>query len=867
MRATIGKLVYYLVLATVAAGGFHIGHRQATASPARLEDVALEAIEGRTRLTVTLDEGTQVGVEYDRPAKRIALRFPGAEIPSYLKDLAYRDDLIESVAATLDDATGDALLTLTFHDDQVSFFREGKGDDAIVTFDFRPGQTPLVVKNLTPTQFAQRLARRPEPTPEPTPAPTPEPEAIVEPTPAPTPVPEGPSAEELQRRFSKIDEVFPDKRLRAGRDAYIALMKQMRVENEEGLPIAIQMARQFLRDYPDSIYREHALYTLANATYLLSKRNTAVRREALTAYNEAMATYPKSVYYPQAMMRRGDLFREQAFDIEALTEYGSLIQNFPRGKYAVPSMLARADIYMSQKKYQRAHNELEKILVLFPTRREVRDVKYLIAESYYDRGIYDVAMTIFEDAMKRWPTFPKTHPRTYLKIADTRYRLGMKEAAGTDFLALANLFPELEEGRRATLRLGDLYVEQGRPKEGLAIYENLIHAAPKRDEAVLAKLRMASLGAENPDLLAESRIFDYDAFVDPLATFDAVFKKYPEKFGQEALTRKGVALTGMKRYLTSILTLRELLKTYPATRLSDEVFGMVRENLVRLIDVYHSQNGFFMALLTYYDNFDPFLRSIEDPVTLGQIADSYDAMTLYDRAIDYYRLAARFDPSRKTLPRLAYRIGKATVAQGKYDEAAVMLTRYMTEFPRSPWTVPARHLLGEALYRSGKPADAATEWRIAIEADPNHPLTSESAYLLGDLYKKERNIPLAVDSFTLAIDSFAVNRPEAVAVDGEPPYVKDSYYQLAEAFYLGERYADAIRAAQRYLARYPDDGKKEWMEYIVSASLSRIDKDDEAVARLTALSEKGPDSIIGKVAAARLESYRWKQQNPELFAE
>ncbi|MBF0171011.1 MAG: tetratricopeptide repeat protein, partial [Nitrospinae bacterium] len=738
-----GKLAYYTLLAAAAAVGFHLGQRQVEAAPARMEDVALSELEGRTRLTVTLDEGAPLKLFFDRENRKLTLRFTGTTIPPYLADLAYQDKLVESVKTLGGTGVTDATLEVLFRTDAVAFTRGGPADARTVTFEFRSGATPIRLPGkMTLAQFEEKL--NPPAVAEATPEPTAEPladsaDAMIASTPAePAPpaatAPDAPSAEVIARRFAPIDAVYNDKEARSGRDVYLALMKQMRKEEEEALKTTIGQAQDFLKTYRDSVYRETVAYTLANAAFLLSKRNKEYRDQAMDAYNEAMSAFPQSVYYPQAMMRRANIYWDKDFGIEALTELGGLIRNFPTNKYVVPAMLARADIYLTQRKYQRAHNELEQILVLYPTRPEVRDVKYMIAESYYDRGEYSQAMSIFDDALTRWPTYPKTHPRTYLKIADTRYQLGLKEVAADDFLSLANLFPQLEEGRRALLRLGDLYVEQQRIKEGLSLYEELIRVYPKNDEAVMATLRMASLGAENPDLLKASRIFEYDAYADPLAAFDEVVKKFPEKFGEEALKRKGRALTGMKRYLTAILTLKDLLKSYPATRLSEEVFGQVRENLVRLIETYHGQEGFFLALLTYYENFDPFLRSLTDPVTLARIADSYDAMTLYDRAVDYYRMAARYDTGQTQLPRNAYRIARATLAKGAHDEAAKMLERYLTQFPATPYTNPARHLLGQALYRGGDPTRAATEWRMAIESDPMSPLTPESAYLLGGLY-------------------------------------------------------------------------------------------------------------------------------------
>lgn len=596
--------------------------------------------------------------------------------------------------------------------------------------------------------------------------------------------------------------------------------------------------------------------------YLMAKRDKALIPDALRSYNDALVRYPDSSMAPQAMMRRGSLYLDQEFNIEALTEFGSMLRTDPKGKYAVNAMLSSARIYMQQKKYVKAYNELEKILLLFPAHRQVRDVKYMMAETYHDRGQYGVADKIFAEAMKTWPTYPKTNPATFMKIADTSLKLGRINEALEDWYTIINLHPVSTEARVSMLNIADVYTEINKKKQAARTLENLVAKYPKNKEAALARIRLASLGAENPELLKGSEIFDYTAFEKPFKTLDDVIEKFPDsKIAEEAMLRKGKAYSAQKRYISSVIAFKELLRTYPSARMSDEVFNLTQQSFLKMIGKFYEQDGFFTVLMTYYDNFDPFLRGIKNPVVLAAIADSYSRLTLYDRALEYYRLANRYDEKGRMLPGTAFRIAKAYLDKSDFPEARKTLERYLKDFPQSPHAVTVRHLLGDALYELGRHTEAATEWRLAIEADPANPRVSRSLYNLAFGYKTAGQYTMAVDSFNRAIDTY---KP-AIYTGVDDRYIKDSHFQLAEVYYLEQDYPNAIREARAARERYPEDKRNEWMDYIISVSYERINMDELAMAKLEDLSRRAPSSPIGRVSTAKLKTYEWKMKNPELF--
>jgi len=840
------RWIFRILSLIVAVCSFFTGFQYALGASSVIDDIRFSDDSDHSSMSIVADSLPKLKLSFNRKSRTLSVRLVSVAGTEILEGLKYSDTIIDSVSTTKDPLTGDTLVQVKFKTPDISFYKTSATGKPGLTLNFRKIKKPMRIKGTAPEpKTPQVLSVKPSDQKK---------KAITAQKPS--------VSKEKLRRFALLNEKYKKLEAEAGRKKYVDIMTKFRQFKYKD---AASAADRFLKRYPKSIYRHNVYFTKAESLYLLAKfEDKSSIPSALEAYNEAIATYPDSPLIPQALMHKGNLFIEQEFFIEAMTEFGGLIRISPKGKYGVPAMFARGKIYMRQKKFKKAYNELEKILILFPNRREVRDVKYLIAKSYFDRGKYKISDTIFREALKQWPTYPKSHPKIYYTIAMNRYKLGDVKQAIEDWYSIVNLFPTSLQARRAMLSIGDTYAEIGRKRKAANIFERAIRRYPKNDESVLAKMRLASLGAQNPDLLKHSVIFDYSAFEKPFETLDEIIRKGPvKKFGQEALLRKGEAYTTRKRHLAAVIAFKELLRTIPDARMSDKVFNLVRVNFLEMIKSFYKEDGFFMVLLTYYDNFDPFLRSIKEPDVLLKIANSYSEMTLEDRAIEYYRLTNKFDKKQRLLPQTAFKIARATLRKGRYKKAARLLQLYLGQFPKNRFKITARHLLGDAIYEMGRPVQAATQWRLAIEADMGHPRVSKTAFKLANFFRKNKQYSMAIDSLNLAIDAY---KPMGVKSEGER-YIKDSYYQLAESYYLDRDYPDAIEQASSAKTRYRDDERNVWMDYIMSSSYEKINMDEQAMASLKIISKNNAASTVGKVASSRLDNFEWKRKNQDLFVD
>ncbi|MBI5816379.1 MAG: tetratricopeptide repeat protein [Nitrospinae bacterium] len=860
------KRIFSALAAVTGIAAFALGFNMAIGAPVILREISFAEVEGHTRMTLSAEGEIKFRLKLDKPSKSLTIHVM-AERPKEAPAIKYGDSMVESVTLHAGSEPGTQDIMITFKQPDFSFYRADTQDPNRAVFDFRTKDEGLKITGVTPEKLVAQAAATPakeEAKPE-------EPEQAADQAAAgeaeagkvaESEKPEAPTPDSaaIGKMFAQVDETYDKLEKDAGRGMFQDVMGAIQKREYEQ---AVELADSFFKEYPKSVYLEKAYFSKGDALYLLSKKEKTNIPRALDAYKEAISMFPKSELVQRAMMRKSSLYEDQEFDIEAVVELNMAQKVDAKSKYAVVAMINKAKIFARQKKFARAQAELQKILTLYPNRREARDVKYLIAEAYFDQEKYKEALDVFEESMKLWPTYPKAHPATFLKIAESHLKLGQTARAMENLMSVANLFPGSTTGRKALLMIGDINLKENKRKDAVKIFEALAVKFPDTPESVMARLRLATLGAEEPELLRHSDIFDYTAFENPMKTFDEVKAKYAEKLGEEALMRKGRALTARKQYVSAILAYKELLKSYPATRMSDDVFALVRGNILRLIETYHSQDGFLLTLATYYNNFDPFLKTIAEPDVLIKLADSFGAMTLYGRSAEYYRLADAVDKKGEFKAVTRFRLAKAILYDNKARDAEEMLRAYIKEFPAHPNAVTARHYLGTAMMEQKQPAEAATEWRLAIERDPRHFMTSNTAYKLGMMYKGEQRYSLAADAFSTAL---AVFRPE-MKLPEEPDYMKDCNYQLADSYYRGEDYASAIRQAERFKAKYAEDPRNSWMDYIISMSLEKGDQDEAAMTKLRDLSDKDKSTPVGRVAAARLKNVEWKKKNPNLFQE
>lgn len=621
--------------------------------------------------------------------------------------------------------------------------------------------------------------------------------------------------------------------------------------------------QQFIESYPKSIYMEKAFFMNAETFYALTMKERKYLPRAIDAYRLAMSKYPESEALPRATLRLGDLYYNQDMDIEALATYQSVFERFPDNKFSQRALLGRARIYVDRKLYYEAANELEKILLLYPASAEIRDAKFQIAEALYLRGQYEASLRAFESADKRWPSYIKQNPQTLFRFADANYQMEKRDKARGLFADLANLYPRNGYGLAAVNKLADIYLAEGKTTVAVKLLNIQARAWPDQPAGVESRLRLAALGQGEVKVISakEADLTPYPDYFDPMASYNDVIKKHPDwEYAQEAMFQKAKLYHRNNRYIESVITLQAMMRKYPALAATPPVVDLVKENLFAMVRNFHSQDGNFAVLYTYYGNFDPFFANVKDPEIIMNVADAYYGMGLFGRSYEKYRRAEELLKGEQR-ERLAFGKGRALAAIDDGAGATAELSPFMGIYAKSAYAPYALQILGDVYaVRENRPR-AIAAYRAGLDHSTGKGLlASYTAYRAGIASKEEKDYTGAIKYFKASIDRY---KPYLDRIDDF--YQKDSHFQLMEAAYRGGLYRDAIDYSSAAAAKFPDAKMVNWARFVKSDSEARISEDEKALEGLRGIAKDEPSSVFGKVADATVTNADWKAKNRNLF--
>ncbi len=801
--------------------------QQLYAAPAPIPDGPVIKIENATlmgdpefsTLTFHLDRAVTYEVDPQLDKKTINIVFHQAAFSPTLEYKSFEDYRIKNIGFKL--LKGNAVAAILLKDIKNSISHSLSPDGKTLTFRFkqRTALMPVISDTTTPEERAAKAKRDAE----------------------------------MAKKSQRLEK-------ESGREAFQKAVEDMQKKDWK---MARDDLEYFIDYHPRSIYTEKAMFMYAETLYMLTGKERKYTQRAIDAYRVAVSKFPESDAVPRANLRLGDLYYSQDMDIEALATYQGIFDKYPQSKFTQRALLGRARIYVDRKLYYEAYNELEKILLLYPASAEIRDAKFQIAEAFYLRGRYEEALKVFESADKRWPSYIRQNPQSFFRYADTNLRMEKRDKARGLFSELANLYPANAYGLNAVNKLADIYLAEGKTAVAVKLLNIQARAWPEQPPGVESRLRLAALGQAEHKVITteEAALMRYPEYFDPLAAYNDVIKKHPDwEYAQEAMFQKAKLYHRNKRYIESVVTLQGMMRKYPELAATPPVVDLVKENLFAMVRNFHSQDGSFAVLYTYYGNFDPFFADVKDPEIIMNVADAYYGMGLYGRSYEKYQRAEALLKGERG-ERTAFGKGRALAAIDDAAGAAAELAPFMGNYARSAYAPYALQILGDLYAAQENRPRAIAAYRAGLDQSTGKGLlASYTAYRAGIVSKQGKDYPGAIKYFKASIDRYL---PYLDRIDDY--YQKDSHFQMMEAAYRGGLYRDAIEYSGAAVTKFPDEKLVSWARFVKSDSEAKLSEDEKAMEGLRGIAKDEPSSVFGKVADATVNNADWKVKNRNLF--
>ena len=187
--------------------------------------------------------------------------------------------------------------------------------------------------------------------------------------------------------------------------------------------------------------------------------------------------------------------------------------------------------------------------------------------------------------------------------------------------------------------------------------------------------------------------------------------------------------------------------------------------------------------------------------------------------------AAPVDPATKKLM-----AANGLYTRGLFKLAAEEYAGFLSENPDHPKAADARYALAFCRYQL-RQYDKAIEQLQGVLADPKFNERAEALTVMGHSQLSLKHFPQALAAFDELIAKFPTSpRAEMAALN------------RGQVLYLSKDYAEAAKACQTFLAKYPDSASRPDALYFLALSQRGQNQNGEAVQTLTELTTKYPES-------------------------
>jgi cellulose synthase operon protein C len=585
--------------------------------------------------------------------------------------------------------------------------------------------------------------------------------------------------------------------------------------------------------------------------------------EAISDYKRVVSDYPGYDRTDEVLYYLGVSLIEVQRNEEASDYYKRLIKDYPQSPYVPDAWLAigeyffdKADLERALKAYKKAEEFTESTVYGFAV--------YKQGWCYINQGAWDNAMDRFRRVIKYADEQVKGGNKARLSLRKEAQKdyvrayanVGEGRAAKADFIKVGGK----DNYRQMLETLGNLYVDQGKHKDVIALFQDLIKDQPDSTRNAVFQGRVveaASRLGNKKYTVTESRQLTKIFLRIKKLSVETTNKEKKEEVDKDLRAATEVSEGTIRRLATSYH--QEAIKTK-----NEDLYGLAMELYSDYLSlfpetVYAYDMRFFYAELLY--KLEEFERAAEQytyvvemrpdpnetdpqkkPRFLLQAAE--EAVRSYDNVVQ--------DMDKKTPPKVT---GVDPVAipelKTKLIKACELYLKYV---PTGPRVVEIRYKMARIYYTYNHFEQAAPAFTEIVRKQPKHEVAVYAANLVLDIYNGLKDY----DTLEKLAREFYDIRDlgDAEFKRGVRRIIEATTFKMIEA---QEKNKDYIAAAEAYMAFIKEFPESEYVEQSVYNAAVNYDKGgklDRAIQTRRFLIEKFPKSpLVPTVLYNIAESY------------
>ncbi|MCR9181667.1 MAG: tetratricopeptide repeat protein [Flavobacteriaceae bacterium] len=294
----------------------------------------------------------------------------------------------------------------------------------------------------------------------------------------------------------------------------------------------------FDRNFPNSSYRDVALYELGN-THLAQNKNT----EAITAYDKLINNLPRSSYVPKALLKKGLILNNTEKLEQSLTVFKKVANHYPSSPEAIQAVSSAKLIYIDLGKVDEYARWVQTLDFVEVADAELDQASFTAAENKYLQNDPQ-AVSLLVKYISDFPNGIHSLPANFY-LAERYFSGNQKDKAIASYTFVISR-ERNEYTEQALVRVTQIYLEKNDYSKALPLLERLEKEGTKTQNIIYAQsnLMKAYYEAKNYGqavVFAEKVL--KDASSDPRAKNDAhsIIARSAIKTGDEAKAKNAYA--------------------------------------------------------------------------------------------------------------------------------------------------------------------------------------------------------------------------------------------------------------------------------------------------------------------------------------
>ena len=245
----------------------------------------------------------------------------------------------------------------------------------------------------------------------------------------------------------------------------------------------IEELEKFINQYPNSNYRDNALYELGN-TYVAENNNA----KGIQAYQQIVSQHPKSSFVPRALSKEGLLYYNDGNNPKALLTLKDLVAKYPESEQARQAVRTVRLIYVDMGQPEVYAAWVKKLDFVELGDTEIDQTTYDAAEVAFLDNNVPKAIEGFEKYLQQFPQGLHALKSSFY-LAQLYYNSGEKDKSIPHYTKVVNS-SKSEFTEQSLSRLSQIYLEQERYEEAIPVLLALEEEAEFSENKVFAKTNL-----------------------------------------------------------------------------------------------------------------------------------------------------------------------------------------------------------------------------------------------------------------------------------------------------------------------------------------------------------------------------------------